>query len=95
MAAVLFSAQTDVVLGELDNGLKMVLTTATLDAGITISQLTVSPLSRIVSFFPTFKKNTTNTVGCIFTAGTLANQVGVNPVASNSTGIIEILSFGY
>jgi hypothetical protein len=96
MAAVAFTTQTNTVLGEMSNGMKVVSTTlTTATANVDVLQITVTPLKRIVVFFPSFKKHAALEAAMIFAAGTLANQVAVTPTAACTNAVIEIISFGY
>lgn len=88
--------QTDNIIGTIHGGLKVVSTTVTVtDADGAATQITVRPLTRIISFIPSFKTNVANIVTTVFAAGTNANQVSVDPPAGGiNTAVIEIVSFG-
>jgi hypothetical protein len=96
MADLLFTTKTHKVLGTLSNGVKIVASTfTTADTGDAATVFTITPLKRIIAFFPTFKTNVTNVPTTVFSAGTLPNQITIDPPAGNiDTAIVEIISFG-
>jgi hypothetical protein len=93
--AVFSYTQTDVILGKLTNGMKIVLTTVTNTDGANsgITAITVRPLSRITAF----------TVGLaiplafdyiVAAHATQPNALNITPSAAANTSVLKILSVG-
>jgi len=95
MAAFVHTSDVHTVIGTLGNGRKIVSSYIPVESiGATITQVTILPLTRILSFAPTFKTHTALVVDAIFEEGTAANQVGITLAGGCNGAVIEILSVG-
>jgi hypothetical protein len=96
MASLTFTTTKHTILGNLPNGTKVVSTLlTTADAGADATQFTITPLKKVIAFIPTFKTNVAGAATTVFAAGTLANQISIDPpVGTIATAVIEIISFG-
>jgi len=95
MVAFTHTSDVHTVLGTFDDGKKLVSSYIPVeDGGATITQVTVMPLTRIISFIPTFKTSTANVNAAVFAAGTAANQIGITLAGGCQNAVIEILSVG-
>jgi len=84
------------VLGELENGLKIVMTDVVTDSAVT-TDVVVKPLKNIYFFFPGLKNcgGTAADFPVVTQSATILNTLSVNPDAAGSTGMkIGILSIG-
>ena len=84
------------VLGELENGLKLVMTTVTTDDAVT-TNVDISPLKNIISYFPG-KRNCGGVAADDFTftqSTTQLNRISVDPKeAASDNAVLSILSIG-
>jgi len=93
--ATTFTTQTDTVLATLTDGTKIVSTVlTTAGAGVGASQFTITPLTRVLKFFPAFTTYEANSVGWIIIPGTAANQISIDSVANSAGACLEIISIG-
>ena len=87
-------ADVNTVVATLSNGRKLVSTTIPVsDANFGATQVTVTPLTRILAYIPSFK-NVGAAGATTFAAGTNPNQIVVTPAASINGATIEIISVG-
>lgn len=83
------------VLGELENGTKVVMTNVVPDATIGAITLTIDPLKSIYAYFPGIKDcGTIATTVQFAQSATLGNVITATTAASMAGGLIGILSFG-
>lgn len=93
--AVFTYTQSDVVLGRLTNGTKIVLTTITNTDGVNngITAITVKPLKRILAFTVGLAKPLAFDY-IVAAHATLLNAVNITPSAAANTSVLQILSVG-
>jgi hypothetical protein len=91
MAAVTLTG-THTVMGELENGLKMVITNITTDAGEDAGTLTISPLKVIDHWI--FSVKDPGDVPTIFTATVSGRTLTVNPTGAPTGCLLTLVSFG-
>jgi hypothetical protein len=92
MAAVTLTG-THKVMGELENGLKMVITDITTDAGTDAGTLTITPLKVIDHWI--FSVKDPGTVATTMTAATVSGRtLTVNPAGDPSGSLLTLVSFG-
>lgn len=93
MAAFTFT-QTDVVLGKLTNGKKLVHTTITVtNGGLTITPVTINPLNRVIEWTIGLAKPLTDTFVCADHA-TQLNAINITPSGDATGDVIQIFSVG-
>lgn len=82
------------ILGELENGIKVVMTNVVPDSDVTTA-VVIKPLRSIISYFPGVKDPGDAPVTFAFsaTASTL-NSIDINPSGDATGGLIGILTFG-
>jgi hypothetical protein len=87
-------AVTHTVLGELENGTKVVLTDI-IPADATANAVVISPLKTIYSYFPGIKDcGTTPRTVSFAQSATILNTITVTPGGDMVGGLIGIISFG-
>lgn len=96
------SSQTDTIIGTLDGGRKVVSTVVTvLDSLTNQTQITINPITRVVSFIPSIINY--GTMGATTASGTIvfsdglsgANKISFTPgVGGSLNSVFEILSVG-
>jgi len=87
-------AVTHTVLGELENGTKVVLTEI-IPADATANIVVIKPLKKIYSYFPGVKDcGTTPRVVSFAQGASLLNRITVTPGGDMVGGLIGIISFG-
>ena len=86
--------QTDVVLGRLTNGRKLVHTTVTVtDNGATITPITIKPLKRVLKWTIGLATPATDTFVCADHA-TQLNAITITPSGDSTNDVIQIFSVG-
>lgn len=85
---------THTILGELENGVKLVLTDVVPDSDVTTA-VVITPLKTIYFYYPGIKDpgTTPRTFEFSATAST-TNSIDINPSGDASGGVVSILSFG-
>jgi hypothetical protein len=92
--ATFTSTQSDVVLGKLTNGKKLVHTTLTItSAGTDATTITCRPLQRIDGWFMAFTTPGTDTFVCADGAAVL-NTITVTPSADSTNDVIQFIFVG-
>jgi hypothetical protein len=92
--AAFTSTQSDVVLGKLTNGKKIVHTTVTIaDAGVTTTTITCRPLRKIDGWFLAFTTPATDTFICADGAAVL-NTITVTPSADSTNDVLQFIFVG-
>jgi len=83
-----------VVLGELENGLKVIMTNVIPDSGAP-TVITISPLVNVLAYFGGIKDcGTTPRTFKFAQSGTQSNSITVTPSGDASGGLVGILSIG-
>jgi hypothetical protein len=91
---VFLHTDTHTPLGTTFDGKKVYSTTVLVtDTGTGATQITISPLERVIEFVAAVKSASTS-ASTVYAAGTNSNQVSINPSASINASIIEIISWG-
>jgi hypothetical protein len=91
MAAVTLTG-THKIMGELENGQKMVITDITTDNGTTIGTLTITPLKRIDHWI--FSIKDPGTTPRTFIATVSGKTLSVTPSGDPSSCLLTLVSFG-
>lgn len=82
------------ILGELENGIKVVLTDIVPDSDVTTA-ISIAPLTKVLYFFPGIKDPGDVAVTFAFSATTsVNNSIDVNPSGDATGGLVGLLSFG-
>ena len=91
--AAFTSTQSDVVLGKLTNGKKIVHTTVTIaDASVDTTTITCRPLRRVDGWFLAFTTPGADTFACA--DGTVLNTITVTPSGDSTADVLQFIFVG-